>query len=233
MIKKENLIIIFSSDSIDTYVNVICYAYLELGIKNIYPLHISGFSNGIKADRADRLKNDIQKRIVSLSEKDSIYSKIDQFVTIRDVKKIQEEDVDNYLTTEVTKLGIIGKYLIDITPATKSVSQIILASSLINESRNIYEFYLSKKEGSKDEKLYHNLNSDDFRYIHVSDKKVLRKIYSRLTKQKFVNLFAMSISITVVLISIIVNLSILTSIASIATIIACLLQFFAFLHKPD
>lgn len=153
-------------------------------------------------------------------------------MAIQDVVKIQEEDIDNYLKTQVNKLGTVNKCIIDITPATKYVSQIILASCLINGLRNIYEFYLSKRinKDNPDETLYHNLSSDDFKYIHISDKAILRTIYNDLTKQKFLNLFAIVISITVLFVSIILAQSILTSIASIATIVSCLWQILQSRH---
>lgn len=233
MSSKENLIIVVSSKNIDTYVNVICCAYFRHRIKNIYLLHISGFSSGIRSDETEPLKNDIRNRIKKLIEQNKLYSEIYEFVTIRDVKKIQEEEIDNYLTKEVNNLRTFNKCMIDITPATKYISQIIFASSLINESRNIYKFQLFKKSEISDENLYHNLDQNNFDYINVSNKDAFKPIYSRFKKQKILNLFAISVSITVVLISIIVNVSVLTGIASISTIIACLLQFVAFLHKPN
>ena len=236
MMQKTGLILILSSDRVDTYVNVICHTYADYNIQKIHFCHISGASTGIRSDQAEELKNKIDKRIEELaSGGNTLYNNLRKGISSPDtITKIQAEDIGSILTQEVKSLGGQKKCLIDITTTTKSASQFVLAGCLIYGISNLYEFHLYKrigKEEPSDLLLYHNLNREDYQYVYLSDTLAIRRAYNSLSRKVALSLTAVIVSMLVLLISVtwisissVSIASILASAASLATVISIGLQ---------
>ncbi|MCT7965962.1 hypothetical protein NG799_06405 [Laspinema sp. D1] len=239
--EKTGLILILSSDTVDTYVNVICHTYSDYNIQNIHFCHISGASTGIRSDQAEDLKNKINTRLKKLAEAElkndnTLYDDLINGIRFNpDITKIPAEDIGPILTQEVKSLGGQKKCLIDITTTTKSASQFVLAGCLIYGLRNLYEFHLSKRINkdteSTDLLLYHNLNSQEYKYVYLSDTLAIRRAYNSLSRKIALSMAAVVVSMLVLIISVtwistssVSIASILASAASLATVISLGLQ---------
>lgn len=230
---KQGLLIILSSYNIETYINVLCHACFSMGVKYVIFLHISGSSTGIRADQAEKLKEGILKRIKELAVNQEIYEKLMNSITLGNIVKTQEEDIGYSLVDQVQYLGKSNRCIIDITTTTKAASQIVLAACLVHGLRNLYEFHLYKVVNREQPhlSLYHNLAPENFRYIHISDKPALRRVYNSLARKVSLSLMAIVVSIIVLLISLSWAISssmslvtLLASAASLATVISLGLQ---------
>ncbi|AFY38653.1 hypothetical protein Lepto7376_2370 [[Leptolyngbya] sp. PCC 7376] len=228
------MILVMSSDTIYTYINVLCNARFAMGIEDVIFLHITGISTGIRADQAEDLKKDIQNRIEELAKTQKIYAQLQDSINFGRIIKIQDKNIGYDLAKLVRKLSTSNKYIIDITPTTKAASQLVLAACLVNGLRNLYEFHLYKRieRNNPLASLYHNLNQSDFKYVHLSEEPALREAYDNVKRKNILSLLAIVISIIILLLSVIFNMfsrisiaSLLSAVASLATIVSLGLQF--------
>jgi ribosome-associated translation inhibitor RaiA len=204
-----------------------------MGVQNIRFLHITGVSTGIRADQADALRTEIKEKINQLSKEEDIYKTLKVSINIGEIIKTQEEEISLHLKEQIQSLGGSDKCIVDITTTTKAASQLLLANCLINGYKNLYEFHLYKRVKSEfpNKTLYHNLESDDFRYIHLSDSPSLRRAYNQIDKRASLSIATIVVSILILLISVswavsttVSIASVLASLASLATLVSLGIQ---------
>ena len=229
--KKRGIILILSSHNVDTYINVLCSARFDMEIRNISFLHITDLSAGIKADEVEAFREKIIDKIKRLSIESKVYEILNSSISIGEIIKTQEEEINLHLKALMQSLGGSDRCIVDITTTTKAASQLLLANCLIHGYKNLYEFQLHKIDRNPVKNLYHNLKKENYSYIHLSDIPTLRRAYKSLARQASLSLAAIAVSIIILLVSVswaasttVTIASALAAAASLATLLSLGLQ---------